>query len=163
MATQNAWFVVAPNGASQGGVLNPQIPNSAKIVEVTVGSPAYNAWVGNGSYQGWQVVMGPFNTQAQAQSASPSGGLSYLGLLTQVAANTIMHQASNYPATSASAVNTAITSNPLDVIGHFNLGGWFLRVGEVLIGLVLIGVGVARMTGAQNIISSALKTKIIPL
>jgi len=49
-----------------------------------------------------------------------------------------------------------------DVLGGFNLGGWFLRIGEILLGLVLIGVGVARITGVQNVVSAAVKTKMIP-
>jgi hypothetical protein len=47
-----------------------------------------------------------------------------------------------------------------DILGGFNLGSWFMRIGEILLGLVLIGVGVARITGAQNIISKAVKTKL---
>ena len=50
--------------------------------------------------------------------------------------------------------------NPLDVLGSFNIGSWFLRIGEILLGLVLIGVGVARLTGAQNAISQFVKTKM---
>jgi hypothetical protein len=47
-----------------------------------------------------------------------------------------------------------------DVIGKFNVGSWFLRIGEILLGLVLIGVGVARITGAQNAISKIVRTKL---
>lgn len=50
-----------------------------------------------------------------------------------------------------------------DILGQFNLGGWFLRVGEVLLGLVLIGVGIARITGVQNAVSAVAKTKLIPV
>lgn len=51
-----------------------------------------------------------------------------------------------------------------DILGGLNLGSWFLRIGEGLLGLVLIGVGIARVTGAQNVISQAVKTKLpIPL
>lgn len=45
-------------------------------------------------------------------------------------------------------------------LGGFNLGGWFLRIGEILLGLVLVGVGVARITGTQNAISKIVKTKV---
>jgi hypothetical protein len=41
-----------------------------------------------------------------------------------------------------------------------NLGSWFLRIGEILLGIVLVGVGVARITGAQNAISKIVKTKV---
>lgn len=54
--------------------------------------------------------------------------------------------------------------NAINTLGGFNLTSWFLRVGEILLGLVLIGVGVARITGAQNAISKIVKTKVpIPL
>ena len=41
-----------------------------------------------------------------------------------------------------------------------NLGSWFLRIGEILLGIVLIGVGVARITGAQNAVSKIVKARI---
>ncbi len=41
-----------------------------------------------------------------------------------------------------------------------NLGSWFLRIGEILLGIVLVGVGLARITGAQNAISKIVKTKV---
>lgn len=47
-----------------------------------------------------------------------------------------------------------------DLLGGFNIGNWFLRIGEILLGLVLVGVGIARITGAQNFISQAVKTKV---
>lgn len=51
-------------------------------------------------------------------------------------------------------------ANAIDTLGGFNLSGWFLRIGEILLGLVLVGVGVARITGAQNVISNIVKTKL---
>jgi len=41
-----------------------------------------------------------------------------------------------------------------------DLGSWFLRIGEILLGIVLVGVGVARITGAQNAISKIVKTRL---
>ena len=41
-----------------------------------------------------------------------------------------------------------------------DLGSWFIRIGEILLGIVLVGVGVARITGAQNAISKIVKTKV---
>jgi hypothetical protein len=35
-----------------------------------------------------------------------------------------------------------------------------LRVGEVLLGIVLIGVGIAKITGATNLVASAVKAKV---
>ncbi len=51
-------------------------------------------------------------------------------------------------------------ANAIDSLGGFNLSSWFLRIGEILLGIVLVGVGVARITGAQNAISKIVKTKV---
>jgi hypothetical protein len=39
----------------------------------------------------------------------------------------------------------------LDVFKGLNLGTWVMRIGEILIGLVLIGVGLAKITNAVPI------------
>lgn len=59
------------------------------------------------------------------------------------------------PGAAAAGAEKAVES-----LGGFNLASWFLRIGEILLGLVLIGVGVARITGAQNAISKVVKTKL---
>lgn len=41
-----------------------------------------------------------------------------------------------------------------------NIETLFIRVGEVLLGLVLIAVGVASLTGTSNFISKAVRSKI---
>lgn len=48
----------------------------------------------------------------------------------------------------------------VDPIGKFNVGGWFVRIGEILLGIVLIGVGVAKLTGAGNVISKVAKVAV---
>lgn len=50
--------------------------------------------------------------------------------------------------------------NAINVLGGFNIGNWFIRIGEILLGLVLVGVGIARLTGAQNAISKIVKSKV---
>ena len=51
-----------------------------------------------------------------------------------------------------------------DVFKGLNLGSWLLRIGEIVLGIVLVGVGIARITGLQNAVSQVAKTKIpIPL
>jgi len=47
-----------------------------------------------------------------------------------------------------------------NVFHGLNLSSWFLRIGEILLGIVLVGVGVARITGAQNAVSKIVKTKL---
>jgi hypothetical protein len=44
-----------------------------------------------------------------------------------------------------------------DVIGGINIGTLILRAGEIILGIVLIGVGVAKLSGADNVISTAVK------
>jgi hypothetical protein len=155
---QKAWWVVAPaNGFNDGTALHPQTPANSKIVEADVGTAAYNAWLGNGSYKGWQVYMGPFPTQQAAKNASPASGLgaiaAMIGAGSQVAAQT--------PGLNATGGGIAAGIGAVaDTLGGFNLGSWFLRIGEILLGLVLVGVGVARITGVQNAVASVVKTKL---
>lgn len=65
---------------------------------------------------------------------------------------------SNIGHTAASAAGAA-AKGASDILGvsGLNLGSLLLRVGEVVLGIVLIGVGVAHMTGTDNFVSSALK------
>jgi hypothetical protein len=35
-------------------------------------------------------------------------------------------------------------------VSSFNLGAWFIRTAEIMLGLVLIGVGIAKLTGTTN-------------
>lgn len=44
-----------------------------------------------------------------------------------------------------------------DIIGNVNAQSVILRVGEVILGIVLIGIGLAKITGADNFISTAVK------
>ena len=44
---------------------------------------------------------------------------------------------------------------PKDILGGLDLGSMMLRVGEVILGIVLIGVGIAKLTGADNVVSKA--------
>jgi hypothetical protein len=62
----------------------------------------------------------------------------------------------NAVSSSAGKVKDAIG----DPLGKFNLAGWFIRVGEILLGLILVGVGVAKLTGTSNVVSQLVKAKI---
>lgn len=59
------------------------------------------------------------------------------------------------PGAAAAGAEKAVNS-----LGGFNLSSWFLRIGEILLGLVLVGVGIARITGTANVISKAVKAKV---
>lgn len=55
---------------------------------------------------------------------------------------------------AAKAVTNAVTN---DLFHGLNLQSWLIRIGEILLGLVLIGVSLAKLTGTSNVISKALK------
>ena len=59
------------------------------------------------------------------------------------------------PATGTGLANA---SKNIDVLNGLNLGTLMLRAGEILLGLVLLGVAVAHLTGTENVISKTVKT-----
>lgn len=44
--------------------------------------------------------------------------------------------------------------------GQIDAGNWIIRIAEILVGIVLIGVGVAKLTGTGNAISKIAKVAI---
>ena len=59
--------------------------------------------------------------------------------------------------TVTSAPSDALSSAKSNILGNVNIQNWFLRIGEILFGLILVGVGIAKLTGAGNLVSKALK------
>jgi hypothetical protein len=153
MAT-TAWFVVFPANEHPGNAF----PANAKVVSAQTGSAAYKAWLGNGAFTvtgtSWQVDAGPFSTQQQAQQWAPHA-LSVGDWVTAGIAG-VMEGAGGATPTAAVGTGSAVA----DALGGFNISAWFLRIGEILLGIVLVGVGIARITGAQNAISNIVKTKM---
>lgn len=148
-----AWFVVAPKGQSQGSFTNPKVPDGSRLAEVDTSSAAYKEWLGNGAYGNWQVVMGPFPTEAAAKAAHPPAGLSAVltaaGLAAQVAAQSALGSEPNLPGPTV--------SNPLDWLS--NIGQFFsaltqpnlwLRVAKVLLGGTLVIAGLIKLTGTDK-------------
>jgi len=154
----NAWFVIAPVGESQGSPTDPKIPAGSKIVEVATNSAAYSAWLGNGSYNGWQVVMGPFATQAAAKSASPPSGLSYLSTLIGASAATAVSQLSGQPQTGSQVQSNVAGSSSLSgILNGLKLtwGGadaFLSRALKIIVGGTLLLAGIIKMTGAGKAI-----------
>jgi len=148
----NAWYVVVPVGTN---------PPKARIAKVVVGSPADKAWGGNGSYQGWQVFMGPFPSEAAAKSAHPSSGLSAILDMTQAGLS-----AANVP---GAGIVKAI-SNPIGAITDINnflsrltsVNTW-IRVGEFVLGALLILAGALKLSGASSDLADVAKlaTKVV--
>lgn len=65
-------------------------------------------------------------------------------------------------ATGAVGGQSAGAANPSigDIWNGLNVGNVLLRVGEVILGIVLLGVGIAHVTGTDNVISKAVKAKV---
>lgn len=93
-------------------------------------------------------------TQWNEQASLPAGG-GVLGVVKTVNLTP--------PTTPGGPIGISTGQNPTTAALSGLIPQWehiMLRVGEVLLGLVLIGVGLARLTGTQNIVSAALKTAI---
>jgi hypothetical protein len=159
MAATTVWWVVVPLAQQN---VQPRPPD-AMVVSTQVGSAFYNTLLNTdsgtvtASGKQWVRYMGPFNSQAEAQSAAPGP----IGIGNWVAAGIAGTMIGAGGASPTAAVNTG--TGIVDALGGFNLEAWFMRIGEILLGLVLVGVGIARITGAQNAISKIVKTKMPPI
>jgi hypothetical protein len=110
-------------------------------------------------------VVGPMTAQQYtAKYGSPDNTINPANgfvtrLQAQNAANRFNAQSAKQRETPGSAPNApnAAKVPGTDLLHGFNWGNWILRIGEILLGAVLIGVGVAKLTGADNLISTALK------
>lgn len=115
-------------------------------------------------------VRGPYSSVAAEQAANPG----VAGETVQVVGNQ-----NGYPTRLAAQAevnkynSSSVTSRVTQVGGHtaqslgvdptqlfhgLNLGGLILRIGEIILGVVLIGVGVAKLTGTDNFIMKAATT-----
>ena len=56
--------------------------------------------------------------------------------------------------------DTAVQNVGLGGLTNENITTWFIRIGEVLLGIVLLGIGVAKLTGTTNTIAKAVRAKI---
>jgi hypothetical protein len=85
------------------------------------------------------AARGPYPTQAAAQAAANTTGGGFPG--------------ANIPGNPGSAIKLGLSN----LVGNYDLGHILLYVGEFLLGVVLIGVGLAKITGTDNIINKAAK------
>lgn len=132
-------------------------------------------WVlaeGRGTAQTARVV-GPYANLQAMQTANPGfAGLSMAvvgnqsgypnQLAAQQEANSFNHSSVSSKVQQVGGTVGGLPSipNPLDIFHGLNIGNILLRVGEVVLGVVLIAVGLAKVTGADNAIASVLKTKM---
>lgn len=146
------WFVMIPpdyqsKSTAEKNLVDFRInytdPNAIKAVEAGTVINGSNYGNGGNPQVSEDLIkwLGPFSTEAQAKAAQNP---------TQQSPNPVND-----------AVNAAQNS---DILGGFNIANWFVRIGEILLGLVLVGVGVARITGAENAISNIVKKMpVIPV
>lgn len=83
------------------------------------------------------AAAGPYSTQAQAQAKATA--------LNQSSTATPSHIA-------AQAASDVLTQSGI------NAGNWLLRIGEALLGIVLLAIGVARITRAVPVATKIAKT-----
>ena len=169
------WYVIVPAQFQNVSDVSKDHP---VIIHVQQGSPADNSLQGGGNqhitYNGQDYArrFGPFATEAQAKKAAPVG---VLGLAGAVVGGIIGGVASGdtgtspvitVPTTSAAgstAAGSSATGNPLSglaAIGDFfnrltDAHTW-VRVGEVLLGVILLAIGVAKISGTGNAVTKAL-------
>lgn len=140
------WWVVtytqaSNTGASGGGRFPVTAPGSPDqtgflILQAPTASLATQEATQRLGFNGYGIeAHGPYQSYAAAQASVSSQK-------SQIAKG---EQAGHIP-------------NPLDLFHGLNLPGILLRIGEVLLGIVLIGVGLAKITGADNVINKAAKT-----
>lgn len=54
----------------------------------------------------------------------------------------------------------AVVEGTQDLFMGTDVGNWLIRIGEIVLGIVLIGVGLARITGTTNAVSSLVKARL---
>lgn len=102
---------------------------------------------------GWH---GPFDTKAAAikyytdnQSKNPGW---------KAPTDSLSQGASNAVSTATGAVTSGIKSGL--GLSDDEIRSWLIRIGEILLGIVLVGVGIAKLTGTTNAVSTLVKAKL---
>jgi hypothetical protein len=153
------WWVLMPPGSSEGSYLSPKIPDTAEIFKVVAGSTADITLQNGGTItilgkQWTPALVGSFPTQAAAKAAAPPAGLAALGsfvgsavggaLLSGQPGNTnIVGQAAQagQQAGNTAADFYASVTHFLSDLTHLN----WLRIGEGILGVLLIATAVAHL------------------
>jgi len=124
--------------------VNPLSPEGISPGIATGGYPQYGVGGGTpGSSAGWKIVVA--TNDSQKENYANQG---YLVWFSSRSA------AQNYISSESSAYGSG-------EIGNFNWASIFERVGLVLLGIVLVGVGVAHATGIDSINPVSLAKKAI--
>jgi len=118
-----------------------QVPSAQSAILRSLGI----GW--HGPFKTKEETLGFYTTNKDANPGwkAPTGWLGNIG---------------NAVVSGGDVVTGGAVSGISDPLGKLNLGGWFIRIGEILLGIVLIGVGLARLTGIQNVVSKVAKVAI---
>lgn len=98
---------------------------------------------------GWH---GPFDTKEAALKYYNDNKANNSGW--KAPTESISEGAGNLAETGADAVKGKLG------LSNEDIQSWMVRVGEILLGLVLVAVGVAKLTGTTNAVSRVVKAKI---
>lgn len=101
---------------------------------------------------GWH---GPFNSKQEAEQY-------YARLKSEQPTLTWKPPTQDIGTAFGNAGDSAVdaTKKALDPLAKYDLNSWLLRIGEILLGLVLLGVGIAKLTGTTNMVAKAVKAAI---
>jgi hypothetical protein len=114
-------------------------------------------------------VYGPYNTVAAFNAANPGFAgetFTLVGnksgypnkLAAQAEANAYNKSSVTQRVTQAGGNVAPNVPNPLDIFKGLNLANWLLRIGEIALGIVLMGVGLAKLTGVDNQVAKFAKS-----
>lgn len=129
----------------------PWLYNSHSGAIIQTFSPASNMLLSGGL--GWH---GPFKSHQEAvdfynnNKGNNPGWKAPTDNISDQITNTITSVPSDAATGAADAVKHSI-------LGGVDIQAWFVRIGEILLGIVLIGVGIAKLTGTTNLIAKAAK------
>jgi hypothetical protein len=134
--------------ATMGHSLNPlhmlSLSGLRAIIDDTIQSLKQEIGIATGQQTSWTIIHA--TTAAQVYTLQQAGLTAYP---TKAAAQ---------KKASAQNRNVSKSGKGVDIWNGLDLQQLFLRVGEVLLGIVLLGVGIAHLTGVDNAISNAAKT-----
>lgn len=106
---------------------------------------------------GWH---GPFNSQDAANAFYRDNHGANPGWK---APSSVINQITDLPNEVSTQIGNTGKAIQHEFFHGVDLQAWFIRIGEVLLGLILVGVGLAKLTGTTNFVMDTIKKVPIPL
>lgn len=107
---------------------------------------------------GWH---GPFNSKQEALDYYKANAPANPGWHAPAGTSQILSEIPGTVGTAAKdATGAVVDTVKKDFLGGLDLNQLFLRIGEALLGIVLIAVGIAKLTGTANVVSKLVKAAI---